>query len=256
MTREQSGQREPATALLSAGATAPIRLSGPVVDAGGYAHNSRSSSTDRAYKSDWADFTAWCTGRNVQAVPASPATVAAYLADLASPTTQGGRGRRASTLRRRLAAISQTHQSVGHESPASDPLVCRVMAGIVREQAIAPGRKLPIRVHHLGLIVGRIPSNPIGVRDKALLLVGFAGAFRRSELVAIDRGDLQFVRGGVKVLVPTPRAGEGETIGIPYGSMLKPVQFVRCARGSNCSRTMAVRCSAHSIDGATFARRA
>jgi integrase len=140
------------------------------------------------------------------------------MANLASPPGDGGRGRRASTVRRRLASISLAHQNVGRDSPINDPLVRRVMAGIVREHGTTPIRKTPIRLRDLQLIVSRIPANPIGVRDKALLLVGFAGGFRRSELVSIDRSDLQFVRKCVAVFLPIPRSDAGETVGIPYGN--------------------------------------
>jgi integrase len=150
-------------------------------------------------------------------VPASATTVAAYIANLASPPADGGSGRRASTVRRRLASISQAHQIAGVESPANDPLVRRVVAGIVRADGIGPRRKLPIRVHHLKLIVSRIPSSPIGIRDKALLLLGFVGAFRRSELVGIDCSHLRFVAEGVTVFLPISGTEVGETIGIPYG---------------------------------------
>jgi len=103
------------------------------------------------------------------------------------------------------------------KNAANDPLVHRVIAGIVREHGISSGRKLPIRVRHLRLIVAQIPSNPIGTRDKALLLVGFAGVFRRSELVGIDRQHLQFVPEGIKVFIWTVGIREDQTVGIPYG---------------------------------------
>jgi site-specific recombinase XerC len=88
---------------------------------------------------------------------------------------------------------------------------------IIHEHGSAPGRKAPIRVHHLKLIVRQIPANPVGLRDKALLLVGFAGAFRGSELVAIDRSHLEFVREGVKVVLHSPSKAAAEIVGIPYG---------------------------------------
>jgi integrase len=103
------------------------------------------------------------------------------------------------------------------------------MAGIVREHGISSDRKLPIRLRHLQLIVSQIPSNAIGARDKALLLLGFAGAFRRSDLVGIDRRHLQFVREGVKVFIPAVGTGKDETVGIPYGkhSATCPVRALR-----------------------------
>lgn len=84
-----------------------------------------------------------------------------------------------------MASISEAHESAGLDSPASDPMVRRVMAGISHEHGTAHRRKLPVRSYDLKLIADHIPLSPVGIRDKALLLFGFAGAFRRSELVAV-----------------------------------------------------------------------
>jgi integrase len=125
------------------------------------------------------------------------------------------------TIRRRLASISQVHQEAGLDSPTEDRLVRRTMVGISRAHGTAPTRKVAIRTRHLQLMVRQIPSSPVGVRDRALLLVGFAGAFRRAELVAIDRAHLSFDPDGVKVFLATSKTdqeGAGQTIGIPYGT--------------------------------------
>ena len=133
----------------------------------------------RAYRADWRHFTAWCGARGREVLPAAPDTLALYLTELA-------RDHHVSTLTRRLAAIAAAHAAAGYDSPASAPGVRTLMAGIRRVKGTAPGtQKKPLLVADLERVVAALPENLLGARDAALLLVGFAGAFRRSELVGL-----------------------------------------------------------------------
>jgi len=140
--------------------------------------------------------------------------VAFYITDLATERIPG-------TLARRLSAISQAHQIAGVESPTQSAKVRLVMAGIRRTKGTAPTAKTPVLVSDLRRMTVHVSKNLLGVRDRALLLVGFCGAFRRSELVALDRADVEFTREGLVVNMrrsKTDQEGERRKIGIPYGS--------------------------------------
>ena len=170
--------------------------------------------TVKAYRSDWSDFTAWCADHDADALPAAPEVVALYLADRAGTHS-------VATLTRRVSAISGAHKAAGHESPTGEVVVRKAIAGIRREKGTAPDAKTPVTVDDLRAIVGaHLPAGVKGTRDRALLLVGFAGAFRRSELVGIDREHVEFVADGAVVTLPkskTDQEGAGELVGIPYG---------------------------------------
>lgn len=180
----------------------------------GYIRRAKAPNTVKAYRSDWASFEAFCQGREVAPLPASPATVAAYLAEAA-------RRLKANTIDRHLTAISQAHQLAGVPNPIDDKFVRTVMAGIRRVKGTAQKAKDPLSPELLRKMFAAAPADLRAVRDRALLLVGFAGAFRRSELVALRYEDVQFSSEGLVVTIPkskTDQEGEGQTIGIPYGS--------------------------------------
>lgn len=179
-----------------------------------YTRQSKAVNTTRSYRADWVDFTDWCQKRSLSALPAEPQTVALYLTDLAD-------SRRTSTLQRRLAAISQAHQAAGYDSPTTGYVVRTVWAGIRRAKGTYQEGKDPILVEDLRLMVSQLPETLTGKRDRALLLVGFAGGFRRSELVSINREDLQTVPRGWVIHLrrsKTDQEGRGEKVGIPRGS--------------------------------------
>jgi len=142
-----------------------------------YADAARSLATRRAYAADMAAFSVW-GGQ----VPASPESVASYLA--ASDTLA------ASTLRRRLAAIADAHQAAGHPDPTKHPLVRKVFRGICRVHGLRADAATPLDIEMLGRIIASLPNDFTTMRDRALLLVGFFGALRRSELVALTVEDL------------------------------------------------------------------
>lgn len=179
-----------------------------------YMGQAKSRNTLRAYQADWRCFTAWCRQFGVSSLPATPQTVALYLSMLADRC-------KPATLQRRLAAISQAHQTAGHETPTQAAPVRLVWAGIRRAKGVAQQGKAPAITAELRRMVDTLDETMIGVRDRALLLVGFAGAFRRSELVGLDVQDAVLTSEGITVYIrkgKTDQEGVGRKVGIPYGS--------------------------------------
>lgn len=179
-----------------------------------FATAARSRATRRAYACDWNDFVAWCDRNVVAALPAEPAVIALYLTDLAKRA-------KVATIERRLVAIRQAHKAAGQETPTTNATVRDVIAGIRRQLGTAQNRKAAIEISDLRLIVDALPDSPKGHRDRALLLLGFAGALRRSELVGLQVRDVNLVREGLEVTIShskTDQEGAGETIGVLYGS--------------------------------------
>jgi site-specific recombinase XerD len=190
-----------------------------------YARRARAESTIRAYRTDWRDFEAWCARQPTSSLPATPEAVACYLASMADH-------HKASTIQRRLSAISQVHQMKGFESPTKNEVVRSVLKGIRRTIGTAPDEKAPLVAADIREMVAGLPDTLIGKRDRALLLLGFAGAFRRSELVGINVEDLTTSEEGLTVLLrrsKTDQEGQGRKIGIPSlpASDACPVRAVR-----------------------------
>lgn len=204
------------TALLPAGIQTPATLEHYRACATEYLVRSRAENTRRAYASDWADFEAFCRREGQGSLPASAETVACYVAWL-----KDVQGRKPSTLTRRLSALSQAHQAAGFASPTEELLVRKVMAGIRRVHRSDPASKTPLLPATLKKLLEQIPADTIlGLRNRALLLVGFAGGFRRSELVALQVDDIARDEDGVLVRIrhsKTDPDGEGELVGIPIG---------------------------------------
>jgi site-specific recombinase XerD len=180
-----------------------------------YVTRSRADNTVRAYRADLATFTDWCRHRNRSPLPASPETVAQYITD------QAGR-LRPSTVARHLAGISVAHQVAGYESPTRTPLVRRVLEGIRRVHGSKPDQHAPAGIGELRRMVARIdPSTLPGARNRALLLVGFALAARRSELVALTVADLEPRPEGFAVHIrrsKTDQTGAGTVRALPRGT--------------------------------------
>jgi site-specific recombinase XerD len=148
-------------------------------------------------------------------LPAAPETVALYITSLVD------QGRKASTIQRRLTAISQAHKTAGYATPTTSPGVRAVWSGIRREHGTAQAGKAPVMTVDLRAMVETLPDSLSGLRDRALLLVGFAGGFRRSELVALDTADVEETADGLVVTIrrsKTDQDGQGRRIGLPYGS--------------------------------------
>lgn len=198
-----------------------------------FARAATAPNTKRAYRADWADFCAWSDARGLPTLPASPGTVALYIASRAEvgPDDVDGRptaGLKVSTLERRLSAINQAHRQTGHEAPASrrDEPLHSVWAGITRTKGVAVDKVSPTLPDDLRLMIDALPRGEDGEwtlaarRDRALLLVGFAGALRRSELVAVEADHVQFTAEGMRLRLPrskTDQEGRGATLGIHYG---------------------------------------
>ena len=179
-----------------------------------YIHASKSDNTRRAYRTDWNHFTAWCSFHGLLSLPATEETVCRYLADRAQFY-------KVSTLTRRVASISQAHQAAGYASPTQALSVRATLKGIRRKKTIVTTQKAPVLVDDLRRMVQILDDSLMGKRDLALLLIGFAGAFRRSELVSLNVSDVSFDNNGLTVFLPvskTDQEGEGRKVGIPYGS--------------------------------------
>ncbi|MDQ4078353.1 MAG: tyrosine-type recombinase/integrase [Chloroflexota bacterium] len=179
-----------------------------------YAGQAKAPNTKRAYSRDWEDFVSWCGERDLVPLPASPDVVALYLTDLA------GR-RRPSTLQRRISAISKAHKMAGHDTPTASEQVKVVMAGIRRTHGTVQEGKAPMTIEMLRTICEQLGQDLQGKRDRALLLVGFAGAFRRSELVSLTVSDVRESSDGLILTLrysKTDQEGAGRNVGIPYGS--------------------------------------
>jgi len=179
-----------------------------------YVRQSRAKSTLRGYRSDWREFEAWCNDRGAPAMPASQEALCGYLAACAD------RGLKAGSIQRRLSAIAAAHTTHGLESPTNKAAVRLCMAGIRRALGVHQEGKSAVLTADLVAMLAHLPDNLLGIRDRALLLMGFAGAFRRSELVGLDVQDLEFTSEGLKALIrrsKTDQEGEGQRIGIAFG---------------------------------------
>ncbi|MCC6798204.1 MAG: site-specific integrase [Candidatus Hydrogenedentes bacterium] len=188
----------------------------PALDAAivAYVEASKASNTRKAYASDWTHFEQWCKARGEPFLPAFPQTVAAYITALADT-------HKPATLQRRLASISVAHQAAGYPSPAGAPLVRATMQGIRRTHGVAQRQAAPLLVEQVRQAVCISGDTARDVRDKAIILLGLAGAFRRSELVALDVSDLQFREQGVVVTLrrsKTNQEGQDESKDIGYGA--------------------------------------
>jgi site-specific recombinase XerD len=218
---------------------APMPLSGSaqitIVEEAAATHfgeRARSDRTRAAYRSDFALFTTWCAARDLAALPADPQTVARYVSSLAT------RKFAVATIVRHLASISVTHKRAGLESPCGHPALREIMQGVRRDLGVAQTKKAPLVVEDLRRVVAPLGSGRADLRDRAILTLGFAGAFRRSEIVSLDVEDLAFVRNGLEVTLrrsKTDQEARGELVAIPYGSNVAtcPVRAVEAWLGAS-----------------------
>ncbi len=174
------------------------------------------ASTQIVYGRDWRLFCAWCATHGLDALHASASVLALYVTDLAE------RGRKLSTIRRRVAAIRAAHTKAGLASPADSPLVRDILRGISRRDGMAPKGVQALLTSDIRRIVEAIPDDAvIGIRNRAIVLLGYAGAFRRSELVGLDVADLQDDAEGLIIHLrrsKTDQHGRGRLVGIPSGA--------------------------------------
>ena len=176
---------------------------------------SKAKNTIRAYKSDFKDFEMFCTKHGMQSMPTQPKIVSLYLTSLSKQSKY-------STLKRRLASINVMHRYKGHYLDTKHPIIVENLMGIKRQIGIHQKAKKPLLFNDLKKVIKAINETSISefkkLRDKSLILIGFSGGFRRSELVAIKRDDVEFVNEGVKIFVKkskSDQSGEGMTKAIP-----------------------------------------
>ena len=177
----------------------------------------KAPATLKAYRNDWRDFESWCRDHQLPSLPSTPESVALYIADRASTLASG-------TIARRLTSITKAHQAAGFtDSPATTRhfVVGETLKGIRRTIGTAQHGKAPLLSADIRRIVAARREDLLGLRDAALVLVGFAGGFRRSELAGIHIYDLKFSTDGVVVTVrksKTDQEGAGREVGLPFGS--------------------------------------
>jgi site-specific recombinase XerD len=189
--------------------------SNPVIDARDYPERVRdllsqslAGNTKRAYAGDIRHFRTWGG-----IIPSTPEMIAEYLAELSATYT-------AATISRRLASLAKAHRAIGTDDPTKAEIVKSTMRGIRRMIGTAQREAKPILKEDLFAILAQMGDRPKDIRDKALLLLGFAGAFRRSELVGLDVADIEHVRQGIVITLrksKTDQEGRGRKIGIPFG---------------------------------------
>jgi len=194
-----------------------------------FIHGAKAPSTRKAYLKDWRDFEIWCSAHHLPSMPSSPEVVALYITDCAAKLAPA-------TIARRLASITKAHQAGGIAlSPASTKhfVVSEVLKGLRRKLGIARNCKDPLLIGDIRRIIDAAPASLLGLRDSALILVGFAGAFRRSELAALETTDLTFSADfGLVIRLrhsKTDQEGAGREIAIPFGEHLEtcPVRALR-----------------------------
>ena len=178
--------------------------------------NSKSENTLRAYKADIADFFSFCNKHNLKFFPTDPNIVSLYLTHLSKT-------HKFSSLKRRLASISMFLKTKGHNIDIKHPIISENILGIKRVKGSIQKGKKPILINDLKLLIEAVNKDKISefekLKNKSLILLGFAGGFRRSELVSLLIEDIDFVSEGVKILVrksKTDQSGEGLVKGIPY----------------------------------------
>lgn len=177
-----------------------------------YIRQSKASNTWKAYKSDWQHFQVWCKDHQQISLPAAPETIVLYITNLAST-------HKTSTIQRRLASIAQHHQGNGLSDPSKTALVKETWKGLRRVKGTSQTQKNPVLVEQLKEILFQLPKTTKATRDKALLLIGLCGGFRRSELVSLNYEDIKFVREGMIITLrksKTDQESQGRDIGLPY----------------------------------------
>jgi integrase len=186
-----------------------------------FAAAAKAANTRRAYTADWADFCRWAASRGASPLPCPPGLLCGYLAALADA------GRRASTITRRAAAIAHHHRAAGYDPPTASSAVREVLRGIRHTHGTAPLSKTPATAELIARMLAACPATLIGRRDQALIALGFAGAFRRTELLALEVADLTEIPDGLRMVIrrsKTDPEAAGQEVAIPRGTQLRPVE--------------------------------
>jgi site-specific recombinase XerD len=176
---------------------------------------SKAGNTWRAYRADWKQWCQWCASSGAEPLPAAPSAVATYLKWLAA------RGVKLTTIRRRLAGIAQAHRVAGAAFDRRGRVLAFALEHLARSHGAPPSRKAELRLADVKTMLAAIDrATDRGKREAALLLLGFAGAFRRSEIVALEAPDIEWSRDGILVTLrrsKTDQVGQGQIIAIRYG---------------------------------------
>ncbi len=180
--------------------------------------NSKANNTVRAYESDFKDFSLFCIKNGLKHLPTEPKILSLYLTHLSKTS-------KFSTLKRRIASIKVIHKMKGHYLDSNHPIIMENLLGIKRVNGAYQKSKKPLLINHLKTIIKVIDEKEKNetkrIRNKSLILLGFSGGFRRSELVNLDYDDLEFVNEGLKIFIKrskTDQAGQGSIKAIPYFS--------------------------------------
>lgn len=205
----------------------PTAVAGLLADAETIMAASRAANTTRSYDSDWRRFVAWCAEHDAHPLPASPSTVVAYLMDASRVAPgQGSPRYKVSTLSRWVTTINVAHRDTGHPKPGEHPTVRSFLAGLARTHGTRPRQAAPLLLDDVRSVVTHMdttvwPGGVSATRDVAIILAGFAGAFRRSELAGLNLADVTFDRAdGVHLLVrrsKTDQDGAGQIKPAPFG---------------------------------------
>ena len=198
--------------------------------------SSKANNTLRAYKSDFRDFGAFCAKHGFNSMPTEPKVVSLYLTHLSTSS-------KISTLRRRLVSIGVVHKIKGHYLDTKHPVIIENLMGIKRKKGSIQIGKKPILINHLKEMINVIDDQKIEkikkLRNKSLILIGFGGGFRRTELISIDYEDLDFVEEGLKITLrksKTDQFGEGLVKGLPYFTNKKYCPVISLKNWLNLSK--------------------
>jgi integrase len=191
------------------------------------AKNAKSPNTLNGYASDWEDFDTWCTQKRLQSLPAKPHVVAAYLSDRATRNWVGVSGKKRKptekaplklpTLLHRLWGIKYKHKEAGYSFDTSCNEIESIIQSLRRANTAKEEQKDPLLLADIRGMVENLPDTITGARDRAILLIGFASAMRRSEIAALKMDDLKFVEEGIEAHLSWSKTGKRELV-IPYGS--------------------------------------
>jgi integrase len=183
--------------------------------------------TLRAYAADLANYAAWCKRQSFEPMPATPEIVGAYLA-------AAGEGYALPTLRRRVAAIARAGGVAGHPLDTKHPAIRETLRGIARRHGAPARRSAALTTAEVKRLSRACGTDLAGARDRALFLVGFAGAMRRSELVALDVEHVTWTSDGMKLLIErskTDAKGRAPRSPSRVDSRLRPALWRRCSSG-------------------------
>ncbi len=198
--------------------------------------NSKSHNTVRAYEADFKDFSLFCFQNGLPPLPTEPKILSLYLTYLSKTS-------KFSTLKRRIASIKVVHKMKGHYLDTKHPIIIENLLGIKRIYGSYQKSKKPLLINDLKLIIKAIDKYEKKeikrIRNKCLILIGFSGGFRRSELVNLEYDDLEFVKEGLKIFIKrskTDQSGEGSIKAIPYFENLEYCPVIKMKEWINCNR--------------------